>query len=205
MTDGNTPDAAMKSVPWSRGNWRNAPFSATPTASGGLRVEAVHGSDAWQKTSYGFERDSEHGLLQPFEIDTAVEVQFVADMSEQFDQAGVIVRVDENHWVKAGTEFADGVLRLSTVVTDVFSDWSTAPVPRWHGSQVTIRASWAEGALSVRAKSEGEEFELIRLAPWSPDQQSAVFAGPYLCAPERAGFIAEFTNWRVGPRDSALH
>ncbi|WP_431246447.1 DUF1349 domain-containing protein [Leifsonia xyli] len=205
MTDTNTSDAEMLTIPWTRANWRNAPVSATETAAGGLRVEAVRGSDAWQKTSYGFERDSEHGLLRPFEIDTAVEVQFLADMSEQFDQAGVIVRVDENHWVKAGTEFADGVLRVSAVVTDIYSDWSTAPVPGWQNRRVTIRMSWATGALSIRARCDDEDFELIRLAPWNPHERSVVQAGPYLCAPERSGFRAEFISWRVGPRDAALH
>jgi hypothetical protein len=205
MMESNAAATLVRDIPWNQGNWRNAPVAVTQTPAGGLRVQAVQGSDAWQKTSYGFERESEHGLLRPFELDTAVEVEFVADMSRQFDQAGVIVRVDEEHWVKAGAEYADGVLRLSTVVTDVYSDWSTAPVPHWQDKKVTIRASWAAGALSVRAKVEGEEFELIRLAPWSPHENAVVVAGPYLCAPERAGFTAEFTKWQVGPRDSALH
>jgi regulation of enolase protein 1 (concanavalin A-like superfamily) len=205
MTETNAPGTLVRDIPWNQGNWRNAPVSVAETSTGRLRVEAVQGSDAWQRTSYGFQRDSEHGLLRPFELDTAVEVEFVADMSQQFDQAGVVVRVDEDHWVKAGTEFADGVLRLSTVVTDVYSDWSTAPVPHWQDRKVTIRASWAAGALSVRAKAEGEEFELIRLAPWSPHENAMVVAGPYLCAPERGGFTAEFTGWKVGPRDAALH
>jgi regulation of enolase protein 1 (concanavalin A-like superfamily) len=44
----------------------------------------------------------------------------------QFDQAGIMVLVNENCWVKAGIEFTDGVPRLSCVVTnDGFSDWST--------------------------------------------------------------------------------
>ncbi|QJA00316.1 DUF1349 domain-containing protein [Leifsonia sp. PS1209] len=205
MTETDAPDALVRDIPWSQGNWRNPPASVTETPGGGLRVEAVKGSDAWQKTSYGFERDSEHGLLRLFELGTAVEVEFVAGMSQQFDQAGVLVRVDEEHWVKAGAEYADGVLRLSTVVTDVYSDWSTAPVPHWQDTTVTIRVSWATGAISVRAKAEGEEFELIRLAPWSPHENAVVVAGPYLCAPERAGFTAEFVKWQVGPCDSALH
>lgn len=205
MTRTTTPATRVRDIPWDQGTWRNPPASVTDTPSGGLRVEAIEGSDAWQKTSYGFERDSAHGLLRRFDVDTAVEVEFVADMSQQFDQAGVIVRVDGDHWVKAGTEYVDGVLRLSTVVTDAYSDWSTAPVPRWQDKKVTIRASWASGALSVRAKAEGEEFELIRLAPWSPHGDAVVVAGPYLCAPERAGFVAEFTTWKVGPRDASLH
>jgi len=195
----------LLAIPWAEGNWHNSPVSVGEGTNGSLRVEAAAGSDSWQKTSYGFARDSAHGLLRAFEIDTAVEVEFIADMSQQFDQAGLIVRVDAEHWVKAGTEFVDGMLRLSTVVTDRYSDWSTAPVPHWQGKKVTVRASWADGALSVRAKTDDEQFELIRLAPWVHQEKAIVVAGPYLCAPERAGYVAEFTDWRIGPRDKTLH
>lgn len=205
MTKNSATPIQARAVAWSEGGWRNPPASVTELPDGSLVAEAIEGSDAWQKTSYRFVRDSEHGLLRPYEQDSAVEVEFVADMSEQFDQAGLIVRADAEHWIKAGTEFADGILCLSTVVTDGFSDWSTAPVPAWQGKRVTVRASWAEGAISVRAKVEGEKIDLIRLAPWTPPPGAAVAAGPYLCAPSRSGFSARFTGWQIGPRDATLH
>ena len=48
----------------------------------------VEGSDARRIASYGFIHDSEHALLAAFPGDSAVEVEFTAAFSEQFDQAG---------------------------------------------------------------------------------------------------------------------
>lgn len=193
----------MTDIPWSDGAWRNPPVSAVTTATGTLVAEAASGSDAWRETSYGFVHDTEHALLRPFEPGTAVEVSFVVGMSEQFDQAGVLVRLDDEHWIKAGVEFADGMPRLGAVVTDRRSDWSSAPVPDWAGRTAVVRASWNDGALTVRAGLVGEPLRFVRLAPF--EVAAGVVAGPYLCAPTRSGFAAEFTAWRATAADAALH
>ena len=192
-------------VDWNEGRWRNTPVDITKTETGALAAEAAEGSDAWRKTSYGFVRDSEHALLRPFAVDSAVEVQIVVNMSAQFEQAGVLIRLDSNRWIKAGLEYVDGALRLSTVVTDDYSDWSTAAVPQWLGRRATVRASWADETITVRARVDDEPFELARVAPWKAHTGASVVAGPYLCAPTSAGFRAEFIRWSVGSRDDSLH
>lgn len=187
---------------WERGQWLNAP-AAVDRSGTELRVTAARGSDFWQRTSYGFERDSGHALLERFEPDRAVEVAFVADFSGTFEQAGVLVRVDEQTWVKAGVEFSDGVLQVSAVVTRGLSDWSTAPVPDWQGRQVTVRASWSGGALTVRARVDDEPWQLVRLAPLADGGAAA--AGPYCCAPDTDGLVVRFTGWRDDEADASLH
>jgi len=192
------------SISWSDGQWRNPPVRTALIPGGGLRVEAAEGSDAWRKTSYGFVRDTEHALLRPFAPGTAVEVDYIPALSEQFDQAGLLVRLDDERWIKAGTEFADGAMRLGAVVTDGFSDWSAAAVEGWNERIVRIRASWADGALTIRAGLAGEPLQFVRLAPW-PHVDAPVSAGPYLCAPTRAGYEAQFVAWRMTPADASLH
>jgi len=186
---------------WERGEWLNPP-AAVEEAGGELRVTSVRGSDFWQRTSYGFSRDSGHALLRRFAQDSAVEVSFVADFSGVFEQAGVLVRVDEHTWVKAGVEFSDGALQLSAVVTHGLSDWSTAPVPDWQGRKVTVRASWSGGALTVRARVDDEQWRLVRLAPLSDAPASA---GPYCCSPDTDSLVVRFTDWREDGADAALH
>lgn len=188
--------------PWEQGQWLNPPVSATPDGAE-LHVRSARGSDFWQRTSYGFRRDSGHALLRPLTTGGAVEVCFVADFSGVFEQAGVLVRVDDRSWVKAGVEFSDGVLQLSAVVTRDASDWSTAPVPTWHGREVTVRASWSGAALTVRARVDREPWQLVRLAPFadSPTAQ----AGPYCCSPDTDGLVVRFTDWREDSADAALH
>lgn len=187
-------------VAWSEGSWTNSPAAVLEDATG-LSVTAVEGSDAWRHTSYGFVHDTEHALLAPLAVGEAVEVTLQTTFTGQFDQAGVFVRADDEHWVKAGLEFADGVLNLGAVVTLDRSDWSVAPVD-WNGRLVTVRVSRAEESLIVRARVDDEPFRLVRVAPFVGGEASA---GPYLCAPTRPGFTARFLGWRLTPADAALH
>jgi regulation of enolase protein 1 (concanavalin A-like superfamily) len=189
-------------IDWSRGSWLNPPPRVEPEGEG-LGVMAAEGSDLWRTTSYGFEHDDGHALLRPFDPDGAVEVTFRVDYSEQFDQAGVLGRADPRHWLKAGVEFVDGTLQLGAVVTHEVSDWSSAPVPDWAGTMVTVRVSRTADALTVRARSEGQGWRMIRLAPWPV--ALAAQAGPYCCAPTRASLRVHFASWRVGPADDRLH
>lgn len=200
-------------VPWAAGMWTTAP-EATTTDGEDLLVTCREGSDAWRHTSYGFVHDTEHGLVAPVVAPLAVEVSFVADLPEQFDQAGVLLRTGPATWVKAGLERADGVLQLGAVVTHGSSDWSAGRVEDWAGRLVTVRASLtdgadgadgadcADGAVVIRARVDDEPFRLVRVAPFPAD---GVSAGPYCCAPTRPGLVVRFTGWRETAADASLH
>ncbi|MEW1919687.1 DUF1349 domain-containing protein [Pseudarthrobacter oxydans] len=189
-------------IPWSQGAWTHPPVSTVEQGTD-LMVTAKEGSDAWRTTSYGFIHDSEHALLAPFPPDSAVEVEFTADFSEQFDQAGIFVRISAGQWVKAGVEFADGSCQLGAVVTDGVSDWSLAPVPAWRGSRVLVRISRTGDALTIRAQAAGGPLQLVRLVPLDPAADA--HAGPFVCAPTRAGLTVPFHAWRTTEPDGALH
>lgn len=192
----------MHDVAWTDGTWTTEPVRVDERADG-LHVTAREGSDAWRLTSYGFVHDTEHALLAPFPTDAAIEVTFRLDLSEQFDQAGLFVRLDDERWVKAGVELSDGVESLGAVVTHGKSDWSLAPVPHWSGRLVTIRASRAGDALTIRARADDGPWQMVRVAPLDAD--AAMTAGPYCCAPTRAGLTVHFTSWQTGSADASLH
>ncbi len=192
--------AVRSTLPWTSGAWTNPPESVVEDG-GGLQVTAIEGSDAWRHTAYGFVHDTEHALLAPLAVGQAVEVRLRTTFTGQFDQAGVFVKADNEHWVKAGLEFADDVLNLGAVVTLERSDWSVAPVD-WNGREVTVRVSRSVESLTVRAKVDDEPFRLVRVAPFSG---RTVTAGPFLCAPTRAGFTATFLSWDLVPADTSLH
>ena len=92
-------------------------------------------------------------------------MSFLLDYDTLYDQAGLLVRVDERTWVKAGVEISDGVPQLAAVVTDGVSDWSTSEVADWAGQVVTIRASWSRDALVLRARTDGG-WRMFRLLPF---------------------------------------
>ena len=189
-------------IDWASGTWFRPP-PAAEEHEGQLIVSVAEGSDFWRTTSYGFVHDDGHALLRPLLPGRAMEVAFAADFGAQFDQAGVFVRGDASQWTKAGIEFVDGAPQLGAVVTHETSDWSAAPVPTWAGGIVTVRVSRVGDAITIRARRGEEDWVFIRLVHWPPDL--AAQAGPFCCAPTRAGLRVRFIAWREGPADARLH
>lgn len=192
----------MRVIEWDEGSWSTSPLRAEVEGND-LVVTAVEGSDAWRITAYGFVHDNEHALLAPLPAGAAVEVDFDVTMAAEFDQAGLFLRASDTRWAKAGIEFADGVLNLGAVVTNELSDWSSAPVPEWRGRRATIRASRTGDAVTIRARVEDEPLRFVRLFPLDPAVE--LQAGPYLCAPTRAGLTVRFRRWELTAPDVSLH
>ncbi|MFI7573603.1 DUF1349 domain-containing protein [Micromonospora sp. NPDC049497] len=193
----------LRRVDWAEGEWWNRPVRVESVPDGGLVVEPGENTDLWRHTSYGFVHDDAPALLAPLPAGAAVEVSFLLDYGAQFDQAGVLVRVDSDTWVKAGVEVSDGQPQVGAVVTRGLSDWSVAAVPEWAGREVTVRVSRAGDALTVRARVGSGSWRLVRLAPLAPEAVAA--AGPYCCSPTGAGLRVTFTGWHHGPADTLLH
>ena len=191
----------MKEISWSQGVWLNPPAEAVQENSH-LKVTTIHESDFWRNTSYGFVHDSGHALLTDFPANSSMEVTFILDYSGQFDQAGIIVYSDSQHWIKAGVESADGLPQVGAVVTSINSDWSLAPVADWFGKEVTVRASRTHDALTIRARC-GDEDQLIRLAPI--DSSLSWSAGPHCASPVSTSLEAMFIRWTHGDADLTLH
>jgi len=185
------------------GEWLNPPLSHT-IIDEKLVVAAVKGSDFWQKTAYGFKRDSGHALLSPFPQNSSIEVSFIVNYSELYDQAGVFIRMNELNWLKAGVEYSDGSPQLGAVMTvHGQSDWSCSRQPECQGNQVTIRASRTGDSVTIRGKVGGGDFRFMRLVPF--DEAAQLNAGLYCCAPEREGLAVTFTRVEWGKADASLH
>ncbi|CAM8629294.1 COG3506 Uncharacterized conserved protein [Candidatus Planktophila dulcis] len=191
----------MKTIAWSEGSWTREPVSVTEQGAT-LAVEAAAESDWWRTTAYGFIHDDGHALIKEFPNESAVEVSFILNYTEQFDQAGIFITSDSKNWIKAGVEYCDGFPQVGAVVTQINSDWSVAPVPEWMNKEVTIRVSRSGDAVTMRAGINGD-LRLVRVAPLDPSLSWS--AGPMFCAPTRAGLIVSFTKWAQGEADLELH
>ncbi len=192
----------LRSIAWNEARWLNEP-PQTRIDGGALEVLTGERTDFWRTTSYGFVRDSGHALLVDFPLGSAVEITYESDYEAAFDQAGVMVRADAQNWVKAGVELSDGVPQLGAVATRDFSDWSMAPAPEWTKRPITIRASRAGDALTIRAKKDGGPWQMVRVTPFDP--RLVAGAGPFCCSPSRAGLKVRFTRFVRGPADATLH
>lgn len=192
----------MERIEWSAGTWLNPPPDAEETGAA-LDVTTAPTSDFWRTTYYGFTRDSGHALLVDLAVGQSIEVDFRADFTALYDQAGLMLRISPSRWIKAGAEMSDGMLQLGAVVTDGMSDWSCAPVPHWSDRIITLRMSRGADAVVLRARTENEPWRMIRLAPLKTED--AVRAGPFCASPERGDLVVRFTEMRRGAADQALH
>jgi regulation of enolase protein 1 (concanavalin A-like superfamily) len=162
-----------------------------------LHVETGNETDFWRETFYGFRRDSGHFLYRRVEGDFSAEVTVKGRYKVLYDQAGLMVRLSETHWVKAGIEYADGRMYLSVVVTNNASDWSMVGVPG-DPDGVRIRLTRHHEAIWVQYLDPSDgRWKPLRLAYFPPSK--AVDVGIMCCSPQREGFEASFTNFSVGP------
>ncbi|WP_082543544.1 DUF1349 domain-containing protein [Sphingomonas sp. Leaf339] len=205
---GNAGTATAQSVKASAlerrdGRWVNAPKSWKVAPGGDLTLVTDKGSDFWRETHYGFTRDSGHFLGFTAPAAFTAQLRIRGQYQKLYDQAGIMVRVDERRWVKAGIELSDGRAMLSSVLTDGKSDWATGPYE--HDAQdFWMRATVANGVLRLQVSADGKTWPLVRLAPFP----IAAFyqVGPMACTPECAGLEVMFSDLSIiAPLGKDLH
>ncbi|CAD0337133.1 DUF1349 domain-containing protein [Xanthomonas sp. WHRI 8391] len=187
---------------WHGGIWLNRPKTVEIDGDT-LEVVTDQATDFWRQTHYGFTRDSGHFLGVAAAAGFTAQLRVRAQYASLYDQAGIMVRLDEQRWVKAGIELSDGRAMLSSVLTNPVSDWATGPYEA-DPKDFWIRATVAEGVLRLQVSADGRSWPLIRLCPFPV--ADAYRVGPMCCTPERAGLKVRFSDWTLGPPlGKALH
>lgn len=177
------------------GVWLNEPERWTAEGDR-LQIVTDKGTDFWRETHYGFHRDSGHFLGFPTGEAFTASLRVQGHFQALYDQAGIMVRIDAHHWVKAGIEFSDDRAMLASVLTDGRSDWATAPYEHDPGD-FWMRATVADGVLRLQVSADGTYWPLMRLAPFP--RASFYLVGPMACTPERAGLEVVFSTFRLTP------
>ena len=187
---------------FTQGSWLNPPENWSADGAQ-LRVTTDEKTDFWRKTSYGFIRDSGHFFGEEIAGDFTAQLHVAAQYSALYDQAGMMVRIDEQNWIKCGVEFSDGQLLLSTVLTLDKSDWAVGIAPAM-ADGFWLRVTLEQGVIRVQYSTDGKLWPLLRLAPFPVAPRYRV--GPMCCTPERGGLEVVFSQFSTGPAlQKALH
>ena len=113
--------------------WFNEP-EQWEIADNALSMYVTPHSDYWRISHYGFTVDDAPFYYNTYGGEFEVKVKITGDYKVRFDQAGLMLRIDKENYIKTGIEFVDGKFNLSTVVTHHTSDWSVItldkPVPK---------------------------------------------------------------------------
>ncbi|EJS44472.1 ree1p [Saccharomyces arboricola H-6] len=194
--------SGSESTALSNGTWLNKPKKVTEEA-GKVSLETDEKTDFWRETFYGFTRDSGHFLGVKTGSAFTAQVRIQGSYQRLYDQAGIMVRVDESRWIKAGIEISDGKAMLSSVLTNEKSDWSTAIYDK-NPKDFWLRVTVEKGVLRLQVSSDKKTWPLVRLAPFPVSDH--YFVGPMACTPERGGLNVAFSEWSLtAPLGKALH
>lgn len=177
-------------------HWLNPPADWEGDETG-LTVTTDNATDFWRHTHYGFVRDNGHAYLSAVKGDFTASAIVVGGYDKLYDQAGLMLRIDQRSWIKTGIEYTDGLMHFSVVVTRGVSDWSVIPLAGARPEMpVRIRLTRHGDAVRIQYALESAPWQMARLAPFSSaDAQVGVMA----CSPERAGFTARFEKIEIGP------
>ena len=173
--------------------WFNEPEKWT-VENQALSMFITPKSDYWRISHYGFTVDDAPFYYALYGGEFEVKVKITGDYKNRFDQAGLMLRIDEQNYIKAGIEFVDGVYNLSTVVTHKTSDWSVIalekPVPF-----IWIKAVRRLDAVEVFYSFDDKTYTMMRNA-WMQDN-TPMMVGVMGACPDGDGFNVKFENFKV--------
>ena len=164
-----------------------------------VTVTTEPGTDLWQRTYYGFQKDNAPVLQMETEetyFSFTVKTEFT-ESHHRFDQCGVVMYLDSDNWLKASIEYEnDRFQRLGSVATNLgYSDWATTDIPASVKS-MWYRFSRRESDYCLECSEDGENFRQMRICHMHKGTGRIRF-GIYACSPEDSSFRAVFSNMEL--------
>ena len=159
-----------------------------------LTLFATPQSDYWRIAHYGFTVDDAPFLYTTYGGEFEAKVKITGDYRERYDQAGMIIRIDHENYIKTGIEYVDGKYNLSAVVTHHTSDWSVITLDR-AVPFIWIKAVRRLDAVEIYYSYDDQTYTLMRIA-WLQDN-TPVQVGLMAASPDGQGFQASFEHFQV--------
>jgi uncharacterized protein len=173
--------------------WLNEPTHWS-NSSNQIIVRTSPKTDFWRVTHYDFIRDTGHFYFEQVATDFNVEVKLHGHYRDLYDQAGIMIRADEQHWIKTGIEYVDGIQHLSAVVTRDYSDWSVIPLSV-SPTPLQLRVERRKEAIRISYLNQQAQSEMVRLAYFPVVQNLQV--GLMCASPDGDGFEVTFEDYRL--------
>lgn len=164
-----------------------------------LWLQTAPDTDYWQRTHYGFRRDNAHAWVRAMTGDFRLRARLRFAPTAQYDQCGLILRIDEDNWFKCSVEYETPLeSRLGSVLTTHgYSDWATQDISSEIG-EVTYEIEYVNSDLIASYSLDGSHFHQMRIAHLD-GQGKPLLAGIYGCSPVGQGFRFEVLGLTLEP------
>lgn len=159
-----------------------------------LTMQVTPQSDYWRISHYGFTVDDAPFIYTTRGGEFEVKVKISGNYKVRFDQAGLMLRIDKENYIKAGIEFVDGKYNLSCVVTHHTSDWSVIELDK-PVEAVWIKAVRRLDAVEIFYSFDDVNYTMMRNC-WLADN-SPVMVGMMAACPDGNGFEARFEHFTI--------
>ncbi len=173
--------------------WFNEP-SEWNIRNNSLNMFVTPQSDYWRISHYGFTVDDAPFYYATYGGEFEVKVKITGEYVARFDQAGLMIRIDHENYIKTGIEYVDGVYNLSTVVTHGTSDWSVIALEK-SVPYIWIKAVRRLDAVEIFYSFDDKTYTMMRNA-WLQDN-IPVMVGMMAASPDGNGFNVKFENFKV--------
>lgn len=174
-------------------NWFNEP-SGWEISGKTLTMDVTPKSDYWRISHYGFTVDDAPFYYAEYGGEFEAKVKISGDYKVRFDQAGMMIRIDHENYIKTGIEFVDGKYNLSTVVTHHTSDWSVISLDK-PVEYIWIKTVRRLDAIEIFYSFDDKEYIMMRNA-WMA-ANCPVKIGMFAASPDGEGFKATFSDFKV--------
>lgn len=185
--------ASLSAQSLDRMQWFNEPESWTIEGNT-LTMDVTPQSDYWRISHYGFTVDDAPFLYTLRGGEFEVKVKISGDYKVRFDQAGLMLRIDKENYIKTGIEYVDGKYNLSAVVTHTTSDWSVIELEE-PVEYVWIKAVRRLDAVEIFYSFDDEHYTMMRNC-WLEDN-TPVMVGMMAACPDGDGFKATFEEFSI--------
>lgn len=174
-------------------NWFNEPEQWSIEGDK-LTMTITPKSDYWRISHYGFTVDDAPFYHAEYGGEFEAKVKVCGDYKTRFDQAGMMIRIDHENYIKTGIEFVDGKYNLSTVVTHHTSDWSVIALDK-PVKELWIKAVRRLDAIEIFYSFDDKTYTMMRNA-WM-ESNRPVKIGMMGASPDGDGFKATFSDFSV--------
>lgn len=174
--------------------WLNDPQNVTFTALG-MRAESKKGTDFWQNDEAGIHKDNGHFFYLPKTENFTLTLSWDMKTDGNFDQCGIMVRIDEKNWIKASLLFENrnNPAVASSATVNGFSDWATHKLS-YVPDKICYQLKRIRNDFVILYSLDGEKFEQIRMVHMQNPADFPVLAGAYICSPRSQSFSATLTQ-----------
>ncbi len=173
--------------------WFNEP-EQYEIKNGTLTMDVPAQCDYWRVAHYGFTVDDGPFLYGMYGGEFEAKVKVSGDYKVRFDQAGMMIRIDKDNYMKCGIEYVDGRFNISTVVTHNTSDWSLIRLDK-PVDYIWLKAVRRKDAIEVFYSFDDKEYTMMRTL-WM-QQNTPVMVGLMAACPDGNGFRAKFSDFHV--------